>query len=138
MAKHFLESLLGPDGATAMLVRAAPPAVVARRIETAFDSASRTRGLLGRASLDPDTAMIIAPCSAVHTFKMQFAIDLIYVARDGRVLKTRTAVPPGRMSMCIGAFAVIEMAAGSIARGQINLGDRIIVTPQRSGVRSAT
>jgi len=125
MAKHFLESLLGPDGATAMLVRDAPPAVVARRIETAFDSASRNRGLLGRASLDPDTAMIIAPCSAVHTFKMQFAIDLIYVARDGRVLKTRAAVPPGRTSMCLGAFAVIEMAAGSIERSGLSVGDQL-------------
>ena len=94
MATHFLELLLGPDGATAMLIRDSPPVVVARRIETAFDSATRKRGLLGRASLDPDTAMIIAPCSAVHTFKMQFAIDLIYVARDGRVLRTRARSAP--------------------------------------------
>ena len=128
MAKHFLESLLGPDAATAMLVRDPPPGVVARRIETAFDSASRNRGLLGRASLDPDTAMIIAPCSAVHTFKMQFAIDLIYVARDGRVLKTRAAVPPGRMSLCLGAFAVIEMAAGAIERSGVRVGDVLTVT----------
>lgn len=71
--------------------------------------------------------MIIAPCSAVHTFFMKFPIDLIFVAKDGRVLKTRRHVPAWRISGRLGAFAVIELAAGALADGQCEIGDRLEV-----------
>jgi hypothetical protein len=77
--------------------------------------------------MDPAEALVIAPCSAIHTFAMRFPIDVIFAARDGRVLKTREAFPPGRMSVSLGAFAVIEMAAGEIARAGIRKGDRLVV-----------
>ena len=65
--------------------------VVAHRLLAAFDSASRRKGLLGRRSLPDGQAMIIAPCRAVHTFFMQFSIDILFVSKDGRVLKTCSA-----------------------------------------------
>ena len=33
--------------------------------------------------------LVIAPTNAIHTFFMRFAIDVAFVARDGRVLKVR-------------------------------------------------
>jgi uncharacterized membrane protein (UPF0127 family) len=118
------------------LAKSAVPAAIAVRdraplatvVHTAFDSASRKRGLLGRTSLDPAEALVIAPCSAIHTFSMKFPIDVIFVARDGRVVKTRAAIPRGRMSAAIGAFAVIEMAVGEIDRAGVRVGDRLVVT----------
>ena len=32
---------------------------------------------------------MIAPTNLVHTFAMRFAIDILFVARDGRVIKVR-------------------------------------------------
>jgi uncharacterized protein len=100
---------------------------VASRLEVAGDSASRRKGLLGRPALDTDTALIIAPCSSIHTCFMQFAIDVLFVARDGRVLKTRTAVPPWRLSGAWGAFSVIELAAGALRRSGTLPGDHLAV-----------
>jgi uncharacterized membrane protein (UPF0127 family) len=102
---------------------------VAEKLEGAFDSAARKRGLLGRRELAPGTAILIAPCSAVHTFGMQFAIDVIFASRDGRVIKLRRAVAPGRIAVALRAFAVIEMAAGSIDRAGVAPGDHLRVTP---------
>ena len=102
---------------------------LARSLIPAFDSPSRRRGLLGRDSLADGAALIIAPSSAVHTFRMQFPIDLIYARRDGRVLKVREAVPPNRMSGAWGAFAVIELPAGTIARVGLQTGDRLTIRP---------
>ena len=96
-------------------------------METAFDSATRTRGLLGRTGLASGTALIIAPCPSVHTFGMQFAIDVIYAARDGRVIKIRRAMPPARVSLCLNAFATIEMAAGEAERAGLATGDQLDV-----------
>jgi uncharacterized protein len=99
--------------------------VVATRLETAFDSAERRKGLLGRDGLPRGHALVIAPCSLVHTFRMRFAIDILFVARDGRVLKVRRAVPPSRIAGSLRAFAVIELAAGGIGESGTVAGDLI-------------
>lgn len=97
--------------------------IVASRIELALDSHSRRNGLLGRDKLDKGAALIIAPCSAIHTFFMRFAIDVVFVARDGRVLKTYSALERWRIAFSIGAFAVIELPAGTISRSEPKPGD---------------
>lgn len=102
---------------------------IARSLIPAFDSPSRRRGLLGRDHLAEGAALIIAPSSAVHTFRMQFPIDLVYARRDGRVLKVREAVPPNSMSGAWGAFAVIELPAGTIARVGVQAGDQLAIEP---------
>src|ERR1700681_2154522 len=97
--------------------------LVASGIELALDSQSRRRGLLGRDKLDQGAALIIAPCSAIHTFFMRFAIDVVFVGRDGRVLKTYSALGRRRIAFSAGAFAVIELPAGVIAQSEAKPGD---------------
>ena len=104
--------------------------MVATVLELAGDSASRNRGLLGRTGLPPDQALILAPSNFVHTFFMQFPIDMLFVARDGQVLKVRHAVPARRIVGRLAAFAVIELAAHVLDRSQTVAGDRLsIVAP---------
>jgi uncharacterized protein len=120
---HFLQPLLrrSPGAVTLRNRRSGRP--VATTIETAFESSDRRRGLLGRDGLAPGHALIIAPTSLVHTFSMKFAIDIIFVARDGRVRKVRRAVRPGRIAGAFGAFAVVELAAGSTDASETRAGD---------------
>ena len=125
----FLQLLRARDaGPVVLQVRGRAGAPVATTVEAAFDSASRTRGLLGRSSLAPDHAMVIAPCEAIHTFGMQFPIDVIFVAADGRIVKIRSNVGSRRMTAAIGAFATIEMAAGEAGRHGLTAGDYLEVT----------
>ena len=98
---------------------------VATRVEGAFDAASRKRGLLGRSSLPAGHALVIAPSNLVHTFFMQFPIDIVFVRKDGTVAKIRRSVPARRISGALRAFAVIEMAAGSIGASDLAAGDRL-------------
>jgi uncharacterized protein len=125
---HFLQPLLrreaGPLQGWALFADERP---VATRLEGAFDSATRNRGLLGRTGLDPGVALVIAPSNAVHTFAMQFPIDIIFANREGVVVKTRSAVPKSRIAFALGGFAVIELAAGEIAKSGVRKGDRLIV-----------
>jgi uncharacterized membrane protein (UPF0127 family) len=58
---------------------------------------------------------------------MQFPIDVVYAARDGRIVKLRRALGPGRISVAIGAFAAIELAAGTIDRLGVQVGDLVSV-----------
>jgi uncharacterized membrane protein (UPF0127 family) len=121
--KSFLNPLLRDPDLHYALKNARTTRIVADDLLRAFDSRSRRKGLLGRTSLPAGTAMIIAPSNAVHTFGMQFPIDIAFVSKDGRVLKTRRAVPPRRMTASLRAHAVIEMAAGSLEQSQTEPGD---------------
>lgn len=123
----FLNPLLKGTQHKHQLTNERTGAMLASELLTAFDSASRRTGLLRHSMLPEGTALIIAPCNAIHTIRMRFDIDVAFVAKDGRIVKVRHAVPPWRMSAALGAFAVIELAAGTLARRDVMVGDRLIV-----------
>jgi uncharacterized membrane protein (UPF0127 family) len=97
--------------------------VLARELELASDSQTRRRGLLGRLGIAEGSAMIIAPCNAIHMFFMKFAIDVVFADRDGRVVKLCRNVRPWRMAIGLGGFAAIELSAGSIDQARVVKGD---------------
>ena len=124
----FLNPLLRAAGSSFALTNTRSNHIVARTLLTAFDSASRRRGLLKHDSLSEGTALIIAPSNAIHTFFMRFAIDVAFVSRDGRVVKVRPSVAPWRVAAAWRAYAVIEMAAGAFERSDTRPGDVLEVT----------
>jgi uncharacterized membrane protein (UPF0127 family) len=97
--------------------------VVADTLLRAFDSASRRQGLLKRDFLAEGSALVIAPTNAIHTFFMRFAIDVAFVAKDGRVVKLRRAMPPWRIAAAWRGYAVVELAAGALDRAEVRPGD---------------
>jgi uncharacterized protein len=102
---------------------------VATSVEIAATRRSRRRGLLGRDRLEDASALLLAPCAAVHTAGMRFAIDVVFVDRKGVAMKVVRDLRPWRISLAAGARAVIEMPAGSLRWGQVLPGDRLYLTP---------
>jgi uncharacterized membrane protein (UPF0127 family) len=98
---------------------------LAGSVDVADRGAKRRKGLLGRETLAAGEGLWIVPCEAVHTFGMRFPIDLIYLDRDKRVKKVRHGVPPWRLSACLSAHSVLELASGSIRRTRTKPGDRL-------------
>jgi uncharacterized protein len=92
-------------------------------VEVADHGAKRRKGLLGRERLPAGEGLWIVPCEAVHTFGMRFAIDLVYVDRNMRVKKVKSNVPPWRLSACLSAHSVLELASGTICMTQTKPGD---------------
>ena len=121
--KSFLDPLRRSGQPPLVLTNSRNDQVVAHTLLRAFDSASRNQGLLKRDFLEEGSALVIAPTNAIHTFFMRFAIDVAFVARDGRVLKVRRAMRPWRMSAAWGGFAVVELAAGALDRAGVQPGD---------------
>lgn len=99
--------------------------VLGDRIQLAGNARDRRKGLLGRNRLDTGEGLWIVPCEAVHTFGMRFAIDLIYLDKKHRVVKTRSQVRPGRLSICLTAHSVIELAPGTIRNTRTMRGDTL-------------
>jgi uncharacterized membrane protein (UPF0127 family) len=80
----------------------------------------RLRGLLFR---DAGVQALLWPCRSVHSFMMAHPIDLIYLSKDGDVVKIEKLGPWRTSSGGRQAFAVLEVIAGSAAR--LQLGERV-------------
>jgi len=77
---------------------------------------SRAKGLLGARSLSTAEALWLAPCRAVHTVGMRFAIDVVFLDAHGKVLRAVANLQPYRLAACLHAASVLELAAGSLNR----------------------
>lgn len=75
-------------------------------------SSSRRRGLARLDALPADHALHIPQCPAVHTFGMRFALDLIWLRKDGAIARIDRDVAPARMRICVRARSVVETVAG--------------------------
>lgn len=92
----------------------------------AANAFERMRGLLGRPKLQPNQAMLIKPCSSVHTVGMSYPLDLVFLSRDFKVKKIVTGLVPLRMAFCFGSNMVIEMHAGSLSKLNLQLESQLL------------
>lgn len=98
--------------------------VLAARPEVARGMLARGRGLLGRRALAPGEALVLAPCGSIHMFGMRFAIDALFLDRDGVCLAVARNLRPWSVGPLVrGARAVVELPAGGA--GPTRPGDRI-------------
>jgi uncharacterized membrane protein (UPF0127 family) len=111
---------------------------VADTVEVADTRTTRKRGLLGRDGLESGSALVLSPCFAVHTAFMRFAIDVVFVDRDGYVVRAVHNLGPWRMAAAVRAQQVIELPAGELARRGLREGDRVyLATADAEGRSSA-
>ena len=87
------------------------------QIEVADSFFRRFLGLMGRKKLAQGTGLLIAPCNSIHMCFMRFQIDVVYLDKNYRVVKTAENIHPWiGFSCCLKAWAVIELPAGEIKR----------------------
>jgi uncharacterized membrane protein (UPF0127 family) len=99
--------------------------ILANCLEVADSGPKRNKGLLGRKGLSPGEGMWILPCESVHTFGMQFPIDLVYLDRKHQIRKVRSNVRPWRISACLSAHSVIELPSGTVHATESKPGDTL-------------
>ena len=98
--------------------------MVAEKVERATSTRARLRGLLGRTSLDG--ALVIEPCTSIHTFFMKFTIDALFVDSGLRVIRAIHALRPWRMTRIYpGAAMVIELPEGAVKASDTREGDAL-------------
>jgi uncharacterized membrane protein (UPF0127 family) len=108
-------------------LRTADDRVVCERCLVAGSPLKRMRGLLGRRGLESGEGLLLRPAASVHTFFMRFAIDVVFLSREGEVLKVADRVPPWRTAAAKGAKVVVELPAGEAGRRGISVGTAISV-----------
>jgi len=112
------------DGRGCLVVAGGPDGrAVTVPLEIAASYRARTRGLLGRDSVDG--ALLLTPANSVHTFRMRFPIDVAYLDRRLTVITVRT-MRPGRLGLPRPrARHVLEAEAGAMAGWGVRAGVRV-------------
>ena len=88
----------------------------------------RLRGLLGRKHLLSGEGLFIPHCSSIHTFFMQFPIDVVFLNREREVTKLIEALAPFRTALGPrGTHAVLELQSGTLESVGCEEGDTIFL-----------
>ncbi len=97
--------------------------LLADRVALAVTRSARRKGLLGKDGLGRGEALWIAPCRGVHTMGMRFAIDVVALDGDGRVIDCVEDMAPWRLRLPRwGTAGVLELAAGTLAAAGTRIG----------------
>ena len=99
--------------------------VVLERCRLATSPWSRSKGLLGRSSLDAGEGMLFRPAGSIHMFFMRFPIDVLFCDRDLVVLDVVRGLRPWRTAGRRGAKVVVEVGEGAAAA--VEPGDRLVL-----------
>ncbi len=87
---------------------------------------ARIKGLLGRKEFLSGQAIILKPCNSVHTFFMRFPIDILFISKDYRVVKTIHKLIPNRATFIYWrSKMVIELPSGTLNLTNTRVGDLI-------------
>lgn len=85
---------------------------------------ARFKGLMGKKIFKDGDALIIKPCNSIHTFFMNFPIDVIFVDNDWKAIYMMESFIPWKLSKIIPrSRAVIELPPGTIQKSGSSLGD---------------
>jgi uncharacterized membrane protein (UPF0127 family) len=99
---------------------------IGTRIKIADTSLTRLIGLAGRRRLDAGCGLLIMPSSGIHTFGMLFAIDVVALSKEFRVIRVWHRLPPFRVTrVSLKVRNMLEIGAGEIRRCKIEVGDEL-------------
>jgi len=86
----------------------------------------RLIGLLNRNSLRKGEALILTPSNCIHSFFMRFTIDVIFLDKTGKIIKTLPSFKPFRLSpLYLHSNLVIELPENTLKLSQTQPGDII-------------
>jgi len=102
--------------------------LIAERAQLADTIVSRLVGLLNRGSLSPEEGLVITECRQIHMLFMRFAIDVIFVNKDNKVLGLVKNIKPFQISpYFFRAKKAIELPVGVIVSSRTEKGDTLLL-----------
>src|SRR5256885_9134782 len=88
--------------------------VLGEAIEGADTAVRRVKGLLGRQCLEDGQGLLFKQCSSLHTLFMRFPIDILFMDKKGKVVRSRSDVKPFKfVAAPLRAHYALELPAGS-------------------------
>jgi uncharacterized membrane protein (UPF0127 family) len=98
-------------------------------LEVASSLWAQTIGLMGRREMTAGAGLLIPHCNAIHTAFVRFPLDVVFLDKQGTVVRLLSALPPWRIVWPVrGAASVVELPAGTLRQNQIVVGQQLLVS----------
>lgn len=105
--------------------------VIANKVNIADSFRKRLLGLMTRKSYAYGEGLVLKPCNSVHSFFMKFAIDVIFIDKEFKVLHILEDMRPNHFGPIIkGAYMAIEVPSGIVPWTETQIGDKLALKAQ--------
>lgn len=99
--------------------------IIAHKVRVAKTILGRTIGLMFSESLGEYDGLLIQPTNSIHTFFMNYKLDIVFLSGDDEVVSIVRDMKPWRMTrIYFKAYKVLEMNAGTLTPN-LKIGDRL-------------
>lgn len=76
--------------------------------------------------LSPQSGILIYPCSAIHTYFMNYSIDVLYLDINNTIIAIDEGMKPGKIGRIVkGAVAVVEINCGKAKETHTKVGQTV-------------
>lgn len=100
--------------------------ILAEQVTEARTFARRLKGLMFTKALPQTACLHIEPCRSVHTFFMNYAIDVLYLDRNRTIVGIESRIKPGRLGAVIkNTASVVELPGGSLEQTRTKIGQTV-------------
>ncbi len=98
--------------------------VIGSKIKVVDTFWGRLKGLLGEKQLEEGRGLLLRPCRQVHTWFMNFAIDVVFLDEFGKIVGLQKEMEAGQISPKYKrAWQALELSSGSIEKYSLEKGD---------------
>lgn len=88
----------------------------------------RLKGLMFTKSLPAGHGLLIQPCQSIHTFFMNYSIDVLYLSKDFEIVGLDETLKPAKVGKYQKrAYSVLELPAGTILKTETKIGNYLTI-----------
>ncbi|GGG00598.1 DUF192 domain-containing protein [Paenibacillus abyssi] len=110
----------------AQLINAQTKELLAYELREAQTFLRRLKGLMFTNHLPSGTGLHLAPCQSIHTFFMNYAIDVIYLDDQQQIVGIENKLQPGKLGQVFrNSVSVIELPAGTLENSKTRVGHTV-------------
>lgn len=101
---------------------------LAAQVGKAYSFLMRLKGLMFSKELPNGCSLHLKPCQSVHTYFMNYPIDVVFVNKQQEIVGVVESMSPRKVSKVYrSAASVFEFPAGTISRTNTNIGDKLVI-----------
>ncbi len=104
--------------------------LLASKLLTINSHFSNTLNHLNRNGIPGDCGLWITPCNSIYTVGMTAPVDIVFLDREGRVVKKYRNFPPNCFVDAVpGAISALELPSNRLHESGTDSGDILVLEP---------
>ncbi|WP_246943550.1 DUF192 domain-containing protein [Bacillus pinisoli] len=101
---------------------------LAAEVGRAYSFFKRLQGLMFSKELPQGCGLHLKPCQSIHTYFMNYPIDVVFVNQQLEVVGIVESISPSKATKVYrSAKSVFELPAGTVSRTNTNIGDVLVI-----------